>query len=777
MSTAGASAFFAYPSQNSEVTSTISETLAKLERTGHRPKIKPWIQNDISGRFLRSPIIEAIEDAACLFADVSILNFNVTYEIGYAIGRSKRVVLVRHGAIKQDWAAIQRIGIFDTLGVQPYVNSLELASIVEGVSDLRPLEYTADYDQSQPVYILETPHKTETMLQILGRVKKEKLFYRSYDASEQTRLAGPDAVQEVAASYGVVVPLLTPDYDQAEIHNIRAAFVAGLAHGMGRETLLLSTVENTLVPLDVRDLVESYRFPRDVRDIISKFQKRVLGAMQSGGEVADRTPSALASLTLGSSIAENEFQHLSEYFLQTDQYQRVLRGETDIVAGRKGAGKTALFAQARNNLRANRKNIVVDLKPEGFQLLKLKDQVLSYLGDGAKAHVLVAFWECILVLEVARKVLEKDAQVHLRDHNLYEPYNLLKAQFDGDYDSNEGDFSERLTSLSEKLGSKYIEKFGRERKETISSGEVTALIYSDELLRLMNPLLSYLRQKDDVWILIDNLDKSWSTTGVSKEDVLIIRCLIDASKKLQREFERKGQKLKAIIFIRDDVYRFLLSETPDHGKEDRLLLDWREPEQLKVMIHRRLIQNDQNERDFKSAWEAICVPKVGETPSFDFILSHCLMRPRYIINCINHCKAYAVNMGHDRIELPDIERGLKAYSDDLLVDTDLELSDVFPQGKNVLYEFAGVKSVLSKHEFYEAVSKVLPREALAEQLLQVLMWQGVVGVRKSEGDAIYIYDVGYNMARLSVHRRRADESGAESLCFHPAYWRGLEIYA
>jgi hypothetical protein len=737
--------------------------------------VKPWVENDISGRFLRAPIIEAIDEAACLFADISVLNFNVTYEIGYAIGRSKRTILVRHTAIKADSAAIQRIGIFDTLGVTPYVNSSELAEIIKSTSDFKPLEFGTELDQRQPVYVLETPHKTETMLQILARVKKEQLFYRSYDPSEQTRLAGPDALQEVASSYGVVVPLLPPDFDQSEVHNIRAAFVAGLAHGLRRETLILSPVENPLIPLDVRDLVKSYRFPRDLKDVIAAFQKDVLRAMQTDVEVQERTSSALANLTLGSSIAENEFQHLSQYFLQTDEYRRVLRGETDIVAGRKGAGKTALFAQARNNLRSNRKNIVVDLKPEGFQLLKLKDQVLKFLGDGAKAHVLVAFWEYILILEVVRKVLEKDAQVHLRDHKLYEPYNSLKAKFDGDYDANEGDFSERLTTLSEKLGSLYIEKFGTERKETISTGEITSLIYQGEMHRLTNPLLEYLQNKDDVWVLIDNLDKSWSTSGVSKEDVLIIRCLIDAAKKLQREFKRKNQDFRAIVFIRDDVYRFLLSETPDHGKEDRLLLDWREPEQLKMLLHRRLIHNDSAGEDFDSAWSRICVPEIGGKPSFEYLLSHCLMRPRYMLNCINHCKAYAVNMGHGRIEAVDIEKGLKAYSDDLLVDTDLELADVFPKGKDVLYEFAGASPALSKQTFRDLVSRVLPDEVLAEQLLQVLLWQGVLGVKNIDGDVVYIYDVGYNMARLSVHARRSEEIQQESFYLHPAFWRGLDV--
>ena len=53
-----------------------------------------------------------------------------------------------------------------------------------------------------------------------------------------------------------------------------------------------------------------------------------------------------------------------------------------MVVGRKGTGKTALFSQLRNEKRVNSDNIVVDLKPEGYQLIKLKEDVLDFLAEG-----------------------------------------------------------------------------------------------------------------------------------------------------------------------------------------------------------------------------------------------------------------------------------------------------------------------------------------------------------------------------------------------------------
>ena len=46
--------------------------------------------------------------------------------------------------------------------------------------------------------------------------------------------------------------------------------------------------------------------------------------------------------------------------------------DAPVIAGRKGSGKSALFFQVRNKLREDKRNVVLDLHPEGFQLRKLK---------------------------------------------------------------------------------------------------------------------------------------------------------------------------------------------------------------------------------------------------------------------------------------------------------------------------------------------------------------------------------------------------------------------
>lgn len=52
----------------------------------------------------------------------------------------------------------------------------------------------------------------------------------------------------------------------------------------------------------------------------------------------------LSSLTFGHRVAEDETDVLGTYFVETDHWERLYRGDIDVIYGAKGAGKSALYA-------------------------------------------------------------------------------------------------------------------------------------------------------------------------------------------------------------------------------------------------------------------------------------------------------------------------------------------------------------------------------------------------------------------------------------------------
>jgi nucleoside 2-deoxyribosyltransferase len=94
------SGLIAYPSEPSEIGHTILSALDQVRHSDPSVDLSSWEENDIAGRFIIEPVLSRIDEGNILIADVTRLNFNVVFEIGYTIGRHKRVFLTRNLAMK-----------------------------------------------------------------------------------------------------------------------------------------------------------------------------------------------------------------------------------------------------------------------------------------------------------------------------------------------------------------------------------------------------------------------------------------------------------------------------------------------------------------------------------------------------------------------------------------------------------------------------------------------------------------------------------------------------
>jgi hypothetical protein len=521
------------------------------------------------------------------------------------------------------------------------------------VSDLIPIKVDNETDLKAPAYVLETPVRTPEMTRIVARVKRARLFYRSFTPSEDARLAAVDAIRHVSKSIGVLIPLLSQEFQDATSHNIRAAFVAGLAHGMGKVTLILHDTRYP-VPLDLRDAAETYSNLDDINRHIEDFAGDVYEFIQRADGLHADSGSLLQRISLGDPMAENEFQSLAAYYVQTDEYNRALRGEVNLVVGRKGTGKTALFFQVRDRIKRDKQNVVIDLKPEGYQLLKLKEHVLDLLTEGAKSHLITAFWEYLLLLEICRKVLEKDRARYRFDVSISEGYRLLERLYGRGAGPTEGDFSERLLSLSQEIIDAYVALYGKCQKVRLTADEVTNLLHATAIADLRRALAEYLGRKDQVLVLFDNLDKGWSYKGIGSGDILILRCLIDAARKVQREMRRADVRMSCIVFVRNDIYELLMNSSPDFGKEARASLDWSDPDLLREMLRRRFAQSFSEPISFNQVWGLICATHYQGEETSQFLIDRSLMRPRHLLKLVGYCKSFAVNLDHEKIEPEDL---------------------------------------------------------------------------------------------------------------------------
>jgi hypothetical protein len=219
----------------------------------------------------------------------------------------------------------------------------------------------------------------------------------------------------------------------------------------------------------------------------------------------------------------------------------------------------------------------------------------------------------------------------------------------------------------------------------------------------------------------------------------------------------------------------LVANTPDRGKIVHIALDWTDSELLRELLRRRFLYNDiQGFPPFEEIWRQICATHIKGEETSQYIIERSLMRPRGLIELLRACRSRAVNLEHSRIEVSDIEEGEKTYSNELLNNIAFEIRDIFPAGTDILYEFIEAPVELSGQEIHGIVARVVGQDK-AEQLFELLLWYGFLGLVREGQEITYIYHVQYNINLLRALIRR---HGGEMARFriNPAFWTALEVH-
>ena len=276
--------------------------------------------------------------------------------------------------------------------------------------------------------------------------------------------------------------------------------------------------------------------------ILSDFRDEVQDAINDHEEERPLPLALLDGIHCGDPAAENEQEQLADYFLETEEFKRTYRFDANIVTGRKGSGKSAIFLQVRDRVRMDKRNVVIDLNPEGYQLIKLKEIVLELQSRGTRKEFVAAFWQYVLWLEIAYKILEKDERVAQPNAgNLALRYERLQNAFTSPVDTGIGDFSERLRLLTDTIQDRF--KGGGTKGQALVSSAVLQLVYRFSIATLRDEVLSYLKIKGDVLFLFDNLDRMRSPTGFDETDGLLVLGLVE-SMQITKQF-RKNKSTSA----------------------------------------------------------------------------------------------------------------------------------------------------------------------------------------------------------------------------------------
>lgn len=261
----------------------------------------------------------------------------------------------------------------------------------------------------------------------------------------------------------------------------------------------------------------------------------------------------LKELVFGSQVAEDEVARLQEYFVQTDQWNRILRGDVDIVRGEKGAGKSALYLLLDKNKNAlfDRNVLIVSAeKPRGTTVFK--DLIVD---PPTSEREFVVLWKLYILTIIAHEMRGygvdatalygalEDAGLLERELNLS---GLLRTA---------QSFARRL------LGGKVVEAgLELDTATGMPSGIVGRISLQEPTGELrssgIRSVNGWLEQANDglgragysIWVLLDRLDVAFAESHELEANA--IRALL-------RVYGDLGalEQISLKIFLREDIWR------------------------------------------------------------------------------------------------------------------------------------------------------------------------------------------------------------------------------
>jgi hypothetical protein len=750
------SAFFAYPGQPSDLVSTIDNAAQMVNSGSGSVELTIWPEMGVFGDIIPDQVRDNIRSAAAFIFDVTRSNPNVYYEAGFAIGLGKPVAPVLNASFAGAATELQKDGLFDNLGYQSYENSGNLAELIRNLPNNILLDlYSRELNSQQPLFILDTLKKTDFRNHIVSAIKASKIHYRSFDPVEVPRISLVAMIAQLTSSSGIVLPILADHIEDATRHNLRAAFLAGLGHGLGRNVLMLQLgrFDATTNPADYREMIVPVADQKAINAKVDEFARMAIVAGQS---IKTRTTkvekSALQRLSLGASAAENEFRTLSSYFVETAEFLRTARGEINVVAGRKGSGKTAIFFQTRDTFREEKTSIVTDLKPESHQLSQFREELMKIVGVGAFDHTLAAFWYFLILSEIMltiRQNFEFQSRFDSRAlDGLAEADRLLDI-----YNIEEsGDFTTRIN----RLGSYIVQEIDAAKKKriAISADFLTNVIFRGGVTDLKKFIVAHSDSFSQMILLFDNIDKGWPTNGVDEFDVRLVRLLVETLDKIKRDFSNSRRDFMSVVFLRNDIYEMLVEKTPDRGKAGQVRIDWTDRAKLKQVILKRLQASVKNRSEpFPTIWTKFFPSMVIGQDSFEFFVDHCLMRPRFLINIIENAISNAINRGHSVADEDDCIDAVRQHSLYLVDDFGYEIRDVSGLSADILYSLVGVDKTMKRENFIAKFVAFGIDGEEAEKAFTLMMWYGIIGIVAKDGRERFIYDYEYNMKRFEAESR------------------------
>lgn len=784
--------FFAYSGVPEGTRETVAAG-ARLLQEQSGETVVTWEELRIDGRVIIGQVTRAIDESDVVCAEMSTLNSNVLFELGYAIARRKAICLLVDNSDEDAKSGWKQFGLLAQVGYIGYKNSHEISSRVGGGflgGEVAPLwddllSTTMVLEHEHSLFYLPLNHATEAsrvLTRRLQNIDREGWDVTIADHAEMSLAPLSWYLQQIHKTDASVVHLAAPRRVNARIHNARGSFLAGIAHGINKKLLIVAE-EDFTPPFDYQDLLRRYASSRQMADLFTTWFKEFdLDHLNRRGQVKKGTGRPEKNLRLPNFyefVAELEASSLSEYFVETREFEQVLQSQSITFVGRKGVGKTANMLQAAETLRDDKRNLVVAIKPSDYELKGLLEVLRRFRGRESQAYMIENMWKFLLYSEIAKAAVDQ-SESRPAGVDPGSPIAVLRDYIDSSDLALREDFAVRLETVAQSLLDRTTDRTDGvvEARESIGSA-LGGVLMRDLRHLLERSVVDY----DRVALLVDNLDKAWDRQSDLDDLAHLLLGLLTTIGRIAREF-RKPQRssndlaFTLAVFLRSDVHRHMLSVAREPDKIRTAAISWDNRDLLFRVVEERYLNNGSGKTTAAKLWQDYFCPTVDGIETRDYIFERVLPRPRDILFLVGAAAANATNARRSKISAEDLKEASLAYSQFALeaalvpngIDSET-LSDLF-------LEFAGGPARLTYADIAQHCENVGLGGEDTESAVEHLLSIEFLGHEVAEGR--FRFGLEGRDARLvkklaTTYAKQA--KGAVHYRVHPAFWSYLEIIA
>ena len=467
---------------------------------------------------------------------------------------------------------------------------------------------------------------------------------------------------------------------------------------------------------------------------------------------------------LGDLRAEYDHAMLETAFYESPDYRSLIEsGDRTVIVGRRGAGKSALFYRLKRHWQAAAHTTVITIAPEDYETISIQGVLAPFKSRVNLVRAAAKLgWRYALMMEIATA---------LRNHFKFSQVAgipTLSAQVK-EWNRVAGTVTTKMRQKVEPLLS------GKQNPELLV-GDLANRLQLNALAEELSLCLSQLDQS--IYILIDRLDEGYEANELGIG-------LIDGFLHATIEINRALPKVKAFMFLRDNIFRTIAKYDADYSRQIEgqvIRLHWDEYHLLNLMANRFRAAFNINIESSLSIWNQRTCRDIAGKDGFRNCLRLTLYRPRDLLVLLNNAFYHAFQQGRETIHGDDVEHSATEISENRFADLLKEYHAIFPGLERMTRAFADGSGLWTGENVRQLLGNVAaapdlaPEEAQHFAILgspdgsvQALYSVGFLGI-KDTGSTRFKFCHDGNQTKLEINLK------ADCLV-HPCYWRSLNIRA